>query len=49
MQLDNNDLVRAIDAQRGARRRPAPKPLERRRRRHAMARALHGLAERIEG
>ncbi|HET7326083.1 MAG TPA: hypothetical protein VFJ14_02235 [Nocardioidaceae bacterium] len=49
MNIDNLDLVRAIDEQRRAGHRPPSQPMERRRRRHAMAKALHGLATRIEG
>lgn len=48
MNFDNLELVRAIDEQRHAERKPPSRPLERRRRRHTMANALHGIANRID-
>lgn len=48
MSYDNFDLVRSIEEQRHAKHKPVSKPLERRRRRHTMAKALHGLANRID-
>ena len=55
MNFDNLELVRAIDEQRHtdraahAARLPSTRPLERQRRRHTMAKFLHGLADRIDG